>query len=512
MTSKGAIAAGHPETAAAAAAILDAGGNAFDAVLAALYAACIAEPVLASLGGGGFLMARPAGGAPLIYDFFAHTPKTRPAAADADFHPIVADFGTVQQEFHIGMGSMAVPGAVKGIFQVHQDLGTIPMARIVEPAIDLARRGVTINRLQAYIFQIVGKIYTANEAGRAIFGSSQDARRTIGEGETFFLHGFAETLESLAREGDDLFYLGELGRRIAADCRDGGGVITAEDLAAYDVVKRQPLARDYHGVRLFTNPPPSTGGILIAFALELLRDAEIGTHAFGGAGHLALLARVMELTNKARVDSKLHKTDGAAARLLHPEFVEAYRAQVLGRPAASRGTTHISIIDAQGNAASLSLTNGEGSAYIVPGTGIMLNNMLGEDDLNAAGFFAWPEGVRMSSMMTPGVIAAPDGAWTAFGSGGSNRIRSALTQVIMNVCIYGQSLDDAVRHPRMHLEADKLSLEPGLAVEASGWQNAIETWPAPNMFFGGAHVIARSAAGDVTGAGDPRRDGICLGL
>ena len=142
MTSKGAIAAGHPETARAAAAILAEGGNAFDAVLAGLCAACVAEPVLISLGGGGFLLARRAGGEAVLYDFFAQTPKVRRAEAEVDFFPIVADFGTAQQEFHIGMGSIAVPGTVKGLFRVHRDLGSMPMARIVEPAAALARAEV----------------------------------------------------------------------------------------------------------------------------------------------------------------------------------------------------------------------------------------------------------------------------------------------------------------------------------------------------------------------------------
>ena len=201
MTSKGAIAAGHVETARAAAAILAEGGNAFDAVLAGLCAACVAEPVLISLGGGGFLLARRAGGEAVLYDFFAQTPKVRRAAAEVDFFPIVADFGTAQQEFHIGKGSIATPGTVKGLFRVHRDLGSMPMARIVEPAADLARNGVRVDRLLAYIFRIVGKIYSSNAACRAVFGSREHPGDLMGEGEVFTLPAFADTLEALAREG-----------------------------------------------------------------------------------------------------------------------------------------------------------------------------------------------------------------------------------------------------------------------------------------------------------------------
>ena len=172
------VAAGHPLTAEAGVQVLEAGGNAFDAALAALLTACAAEPVLASLGGGGFLMARPAGGRPLLYDFFTQTPRRRMPATELDFHPILADFGTAQQEFHIGLGAMAVPGTVKGLFQVHRELGRLPMSALVEPAIACARRGLRLNRLQAYIFDIVGIIYRSTPAALAVYGSR---RRWVGQ-------------------------------------------------------------------------------------------------------------------------------------------------------------------------------------------------------------------------------------------------------------------------------------------------------------------------------------------
>ena len=313
MKNRGAIAAGHPDTVAAAAAVLEDGGNAFDAALAALCTACVAEPVLTSLGGGGFLLARPAGADPVLYDFFVHTPKRRPPADGLDFFPIVADFGTAQQEFHIGLGSIATPGTVRGLFTVHRELGFMPMRRIVEPAMALAQDGVVINRLQAYIFDVVGKIYIANEACRARFGSAADPMTLIGEGETFFLPEFADVLDALARDGDDLFYRGEIAARIAADCRTGGGTLTGEDLAGYQVLKRTPLTRPYRDARLHTNPPPSTGGILIAFALDLLRDADLGGGPFGNVAGLVRLARSMAATNKARIDRRLG--DGATLGL-----------------------------------------------------------------------------------------------------------------------------------------------------------------------------------------------------
>ena len=183
MTSKGVVAAGHPETAEAAAEVLRAGGNAFDAALAAACMACLAEPVLASLGGGGFLLARPAGSAPVVYDFFAHTPKRRRPEAEIDFHPIVADFGTTTQEFHIGMGSVAAPGMVRGLFDIHRDLGRLQMTDVVAQAAGKARAGLAMNDLQAYILSVVGPIFRATTSARDIYASRRAADDLLQEGE-----------------------------------------------------------------------------------------------------------------------------------------------------------------------------------------------------------------------------------------------------------------------------------------------------------------------------------------
>jgi gamma-glutamyltranspeptidase/glutathione hydrolase len=517
MTTKGAIAAGHPETARAAAIILDEGGNAFDAVLAAIFAACVAEPVLTSLGGGGFLLARPGDGEAVLYDFFAQTPKIAVPEGEVEFVPIIADFGTAQQEFHIGMGAMATPGMVKGLFRAHADLGTMPMARIIEPAVHLARGGFVVNRLQAYIFSVVKKIYTSNARCRATFGSRRNPDHLIGEGETFFLPAFADILEALAREGEDLFYRGDIAHTLIEACRNGGGLLTASDLAGYRVELRQPLELRNRDVRLLTNPPPSTGGILIAFALELLKGAGMAAMGFGSAAHLELLARAMDLTNRARVESRLHENDADdhADTMLDPRFLETYRREILGRPTALSGTTHISVIDARGNAAALTASNGEGSGYLVPDTGIMMNNLLGEEDINPHGFHQWPPDTRLCSMMAPTLVAFDDDAIAAMGSGGSNRIRTAILQVLLNLLEFGMGVRDAVESPRIHFENGLLSVEAGFdaaTVEAVARQfPRIETWEERNLFFGGVHsVLVHPCGGRFEGAGDPRRGGVAV--
>ena len=516
---KGAVAAGHPATAEAAEAILRDGGNAFDAVLAAMLAACVAEPVLCSLGGGGFLLAHPARGETHLCDFFAQTPRRQPPEDSRDFIPVLCDFGTVQQEFHIGLASMATPGLVKGMFEISERLGRMPLARIIEPAVQLAREGVALNRLQAYIFQVVGPIYMSTKGSRRIFESKSRPGELIGEGELVTNPDFADLLEILAIEGEDLFYRGEIAARIDADCQAGGGALTRADLEAFSMERRVPLELEYGGARVFTNPPPSTGGILIAFALEMMKEIRSGLDAFGSAGHLAPLINIMGLTNEARIESRLHETapEKAAERLFNPDLLAAYRDRVADHPRAHRGTTRISVVDAGGNAASLTLSNGEGAGYIIPGTGVMLNNMLGEEDINPHGFHAWPTDSRLSSMMAPSLIIEPGGRLTAMGSGGSNRIRTAILQVMIDLLDFQMPIADAVESPRVHFERGLLNIEPGFGEAAEAVMREDypehELWTDRNLFFGGVHAVRVEPRGrNLEGAGDPRRGGVSLTL
>jgi gamma-glutamyltranspeptidase/glutathione hydrolase len=198
-------------------------------------------------------------------------------------------------------------------------------------------------------------------------------------------------------------------------------------------------------------------------------------------------------------------------RLLGADTVREWQQALQLNSLFSRGTTHISVADRAGNIASLTASNGEGCAYVLPGTGIMLNNMLGEEDLNFGGFHRWKEGVRLASMMSPAVAELADGTRIALGTGGSNRIRSAITQVLVNLLDFGMSLGAAVTAPRMHLEGDMLSIESGLAGETLAALQAMaprhHVWPEKNLFFGGVHAVSIKHGGIFDGAGDPRRGG-----
>ncbi|MGR9046646.1 MAG: gamma-glutamyltransferase [Gammaproteobacteria bacterium] len=511
MHKKGVVAGGHPETVKAAEAILHDGGNAFDAAVAAHLAACVAEPVLSSLGGGGFLLARTAGGDSRLYDFFVQTPSSKRAASDADFYPISADFGPARQEFHIGLGSVATPGTVKGLFAVHRVLCTLPMPRLAEPAVELARGGVVMNAFQAYIFDVVQAIYLSDAETRELYCGGENAQRLLREGERLRQPQLADAIDVLSREGEALFYRGEIAKDIARLCREGGGHLTLDDFAGYRVAVRKPFSVEYRDAVLLTNPPPSSGGILIAFALKLMEPLLPQNCRPGTAGYLELLAKTQDMTNQARIDAMLDESSHhPGAHLLEPDYIDLYLERIKGRSACARGTTHISVIDGAGNIASLTTSNGEGCGRIAPGAGIMLNNMLGEEDLNPRGFHTWNPNQRMTSMMAPCIAALPDGRQIALGSGGSNRLRTAILQVLVNLIDFGMPLDEAVNAPRLHCEGSLLSLEGGFHPEElksllKDYPNH-KLWDGKNLFFGGTHSVSMEN-GHFAGVGDPRRGG-----
>lgn len=510
---KGVVAAGHRFTAEAAAEILREGGNAFDAIVAAHLVACVAEPVLSSLAGGSFFLTFPAQKEPVVYDAFVQTPRLRRPEQAIDFRPISVDFGTAQQEFHIGLGSVATPGTAKGLFQVQRELCSMPMRLLVEPAVQHARAGVVINEFQAYIFDIVQAIFQATSGARKIYGSVSDEGGLLRSGEIHRQPEMADCLEAISREGDDLIYLGEIGARIVRLSEEEGGHLTRKDLESFHVIKRKALSFDYRNARIFTNPPPSSGGILIGFALKLLESVAVGEYRFGSSAYLGLLAKVQAATNKARIDAQL-RNDGISPdhTLLDREFVTRYAKQIRGHPVCSRGTTHISVIDQAGNIGSATTSNGEGCGTVVPGVGIMLNNMLGEEDLNPDGFHRWPTNSRMTSMMAPTIAVLRDELPVAVGSGGSNRLRTAILQVLINLVDFRMTLKDSVDSPRIHFEQGLLNVESGFAQDDLDRLIQLypeyKIWDTKNLFFGGAH----SAVGgpSMNGRGDSRRGGVAI--
>jgi len=512
QTKHGVIAAGHQKTAEAGAEMFRLGGNAFDAVSAAILASFVAEPTLTSAAGGGFLLAHTQDNQNILFDFFTQTPGQKKSSCDIDFYPIEANFGDAVQEFHIGLGSMAVPGNLKGVFTVHEKLGRLPFAVVAEPAIHYANNGIEMSSFQSFCFKLLQPVLLGSSAACQIFAPQGKLLQT---GERLIMKDFAATLTHLAKTGLREFYEGDIARQLVKDCQDGGHLVL-EDLKNYQVIERKPLLNNYRGNTFLTNPPPSSGGTLIGFALELLASVDLAAIGFGTTRHLQILAEVMRLTNAARkdgYDTNIYQPD-VATSFLATEHVAHYRRQLSETRNRWGSTTQISVVDREGNAASVTTTNGEGSSYIIPGTGIMVNNILGEEDLNPQGFHQWQPNQRISSMMAPTIVLKHKKPEIVLGSGGSNRIRTAILQVISNILDFEMPVAEAVSSPRIHWENNVFSVEPGFAEQAVSnatlpADNKLVLWQQKNMFFGGVHTVWESED-LMEGAGDPRREGAVI--
>jgi len=523
----GAIAAGHELTARAGADALARGGNAVDAAVAAAAMSWAAESALTGPCGGGFFLVRPARGrAPALLDAFTSIPgrDLPPGRRLTEVVEIMVPFDEqTTQVFHAGAAACAVPGVVAGMAAVHGRYGSLPWRSLVLPAAEAADRGVPTTAGQQRVFAAIEAILTRLPESRELFSPGG---RFVDVGTVVRQPELARSIELLAERGPGELYTGSLARAMVADQERLGGRLTMADLAAYRTVWRRPLSGSFEGHGLRTNCPPSSGGVLIAYMLAVLAAAPPAGEP-GSAPALRALAETMRSAGRLRGPEfarRLHR-GGLAAHALAPEAVEKGRLSVEraleGAPVAAasaipsdHGTTHISVVDDQGNAVGFTASNGSHSGVIVPGTGLHLNNMLGEEDLNPEGHRHDP-GARVPSMMAPTVVLNDGQTELAVGSAGSNRIRSAILQTIINVVDRGRSAQDAVDAPRLHYENGVVEAEAGVnpaaldELEGEGWQ--VVRWREKNLFFGGVQAVARNPeTGALSGGGDPRRGGVAV--
>jgi gamma-glutamyltranspeptidase/glutathione hydrolase len=515
---KGAVAAGHPLTAQAGGRVLEEGGNAVDACVAAAFAGAVAESFLTSPAAGGFMLVhRARERTARLADFFVAAPGLGLARhRSGEMEAIDVGFGDSEttQPFLIGPASVAVPGAVAGLEAVHRRFGRLPWRVLLEPAIEMARGGVELTRAQAHIHGLLDPILRFSDEGKKIYSSPSGARLVAGD--TLRLPDLADTFEAIARRGSAAIYKGERARATVATVREGGGDLTLADLASYRVIWRRPVRASFAGHEVLSNPPPSAGGVLIAYGLALLDRLPAGPS--GSAEAVAAIAEVMREQGRARGGSfvrDLHR-GGLAGKLLSPASLRSARRRIerhlagAHEPAPFGGTTHVSVIDGEGNAAALSTSTGSGSGVFVPGTGIYLNNMLGEFDL-VGGTTPRP-GIRLTSMMAPTIALARDGSpRLVVGSAGSARLRGAIMQIVVNVLRHGLGVEDAIGAPRVHVDEPHVHCEGGHDPEeldklaARGYD--VVRWRRRNLFFGGAAAVEVLPDGAAAAAGDPRRGG-----
>jgi len=486
---RGVVAAGHPQTAEAGAGVLRAGGNAVDAAVAAMLASFAAEPVLTGLGAGGYMLVHTPAGEQLLLDFFVEAPGREIPTPRAELIPAEVSFGDAVQVFHIGPASCGVYGTPAGACEAVARFGTVPLSELAAPAIALARDGAVVTAAEAYIFEILMPIIESTPECRALFAPEGRAPR---EGDLLRNPDLADALERLGRDGAAPFYTGDVAAAVSDWVVERGGILGRADLAAYDVAPREPVRAPYRGRSVLTNPPPSAGGLLIASALGLL-DREPGPPSIG---------RLVEAMARANAERTPEFLEG----LSEPGFTERFLASRLG------STTHISVLDVNGWACGITCSNGECSGVVVPGTGIHVNNMLGEEDLNPLGFHRHPAGRRLPSMMAPTIVLRDGRPELVLGSAGSNRIRSAILQTIVGVVDRGLAAGPAVEAPRVHFEDGVVWAEPGVPedeLEATGYP--VRWFRTRNIFFGGVQAAERShATGPLSGGGDPRRGGVAV--
>jgi gamma-glutamyltranspeptidase / glutathione hydrolase len=514
---RGVVAAGHPLTAEAGAQVLRDGGNAVDAAICAVLTSFVCESQLTGFGAGGFMLVHD-GGEDTLIDFFVAAGGADGAERTAELVPIPVYFDETPQIFNCGAASCGVPGNPAGLEHVWRRFATMPLDRLARPGIELGREGVRLTAAAEYFHEILHPILISTPECAALY--TPDGRQLV-EGDVFHYPEMAEALERFAADGAEPFYSGEVGRTVCEWVRERGGTLGMDDMAAYEPIERRPVSARFRGHDILTNAPPSSGGILIGYALGLLER-------LGPSSGVEQIVAASEAANARRSDDfheGLHDPeyvqrflgadlDEVAARIRGGEWVGGHGgAGGPGDPPDRIGsTTHLAVMDADGNCASVTCSNGTGSGVVVPGTGVHVNNMLGEEDLNPQGFHRIPPGRRVSSMMSP-TLALRDGEVVlGLGSAGSTRIRSAILQTTVRVLEQQMDAEEAVVAGRLHFEAGTVQAEPG--VDEGGLADLerrgvpVVRWKRQNLYFGGAQAVRRDlASGALSGGGDPRRGG-----
>jgi gamma-glutamyltranspeptidase / glutathione hydrolase len=481
---RGVVAAGHPLTAQAGVRVLREGGNAVDATVAAMLTSFVTESLLTGLGAGGYMLVAGAGVEPTLLDFFVEAPTRIGDGSEAELLGVGVSFGDAEQVFHIGPASCGVYGVPVGVCEAARRWGTVALDQLVAPAVALARDGVVLNSSQAYVAEILVDLLTSTPECAALWAPGGHLLR---EGELWRNPELGDALLRLARDGAEPFYSGDVATAVCDWLSDRGGSLRAADLAAYRAIEREPVRIGYRDREILTNPPPSAGGTLLAYALALLDRGPAPP--------------TLESVIDAMAAAQSERTPEFVEGLDQEGFLERFLSSRLG------STTHISVIDADGFACSATCTNGEGSGVVVPGTGMHINNVMGEEDLNPLGFHLHPAGRRMPSMMAPSVVMRDGEVELVLGSAGSNRIRSALLQTIVGVVDHGMPVREAVDAPRVHFEDGVVFAEPGIELDGLDADVRIVRFGAPNLFFGGVQAALRRGP-QLTGAGDPRRGGV----
>lgn len=469
------------------------GGNAVDAAIAAAWVGAIAEPGICAPGCGGFVTIWPPEHEPVTIDGYIEMPGRglSQAARGTGTHEIFIEYGG-GVSMHVGYGSVGTPGGPAALELASRRFGTVPWERTLAPAIELARTGFPLTSPARHYLEY---------SGTPVFGWHPDSHAALHHpdgtlkavGELVRVPGLAASLERIATAGAADLYTGDLAAAVVRDMAANGGLLTAEDLAAYRPIARPALVDNVGAFRVATNPPPAIGGEVLAAMLRQMGDRPRGDWTEDDVAHLVdVQARVLGFR---RSDFDLREDVMEALADLRAAF-------------RSPSTVHTSAVDDSGCGCAITLSAGYGSGVMIEGTGLWMNNCLGEMELNRRGLHAWPAGARLVSNMAP-TVARRDTGVLAIGSPGADRITTAILQVLVNYANAGMSLERAVRHPRLHVEdtpgGPRVAAESGLE-QPDGplpWRH----FDGLSMYFGGVGAAVWSAESGFEAAADPRRNG-----
>jgi gamma-glutamyltranspeptidase/glutathione hydrolase len=528
------------------ASVLEAGGNAIDATVAAAFALAVVNPEAGNLGGGGFLLARMADGRIEALDYRS----AAPAAATPDM--FVDSGGGASEQSQVGPLAAATPGAVRGLWDAHRALGTLPWGRLLEPAVELARGFRVEERLvRSYEPHIVSGLRRFSESAHVYLPEGRVPRA----GETLRQPDLARTLERVRDGGADGFYRGVTAELLVEAVRRGGGLVELSDLASYESVRREPISCSYREHTILSMPPSSSGGVALAETAHILAARDVSSLAWHGAEHVHLFA---EAWRRAFADRNCYLADSDFADVPVEELTDpAYGARRgreigpratpsedagpgLGPPGSGGGsrdpgspnpgglhTTHVSVVDAAGNAVAMTTTLNTwfGSKWVAAGTGVLMNNEM--DDFTTKpgepNHFGLVQGMansiepgkRMLSAMTPTIVTKPDGSLAlVVGAPGGATIITTVFQVISNILDHGMPLADAVAAPRVHHQhlPDRLDVEPGglpadVVSELEQWGHTVREQPEP---WGDVQAVGVQENGAIEGVSDPRRGGVAV--
>jgi gamma-glutamyltranspeptidase/glutathione hydrolase len=488
----------------AGSAVADAGGNAVDAAIGAAICSMVTEPGIIAPGSGGFITVWPADGEPIVIDAYAEMPGRGlpPERFGKGGRNVELTYGGKTSTI-VGYGSVATPGAFAGLRLAWERYGDVPWEELFEPAIAAVEKGFPLSSAAAeYLGHSHALVFGWDPDSYAVL--HHDNGRHLSTGDTVLIPHLADTLRQLATEGIDALYGGELGARIAKTVDEQEGILTLRDLAEYRAIVRKPITVEVDDWTIATNAPPAVGGATMA-AMLLLMGIKGFDHWDGpDVARLVEVQDVVRSFRKTHLD-ELHDRGAEAGRLLELAAMGDMKGML-----ASPSTSHTSTVDSDGLGCSITVSAGYGSGAMVPGTGMWLNNSLGEIELHTGGFHGVEPGVRLVSNMAPTVARSRHGAVLAIGSPGASRITTAVSSVLVNFMHLGMSLSESVKHARLHTEifngTPTVSYEPGIDIgDVEGFD--MRRFPDISMYFGGVQASLWDPLAGFFEVADPRRAG-----